>query len=48
MQEILILIMRKSVMKKLSAVMMMSMEMCMCRMCMFRRAEKVISFPKTV
>lgn len=30
---------RKSVMKKLSAVMMMSMEMCMCRMCMFRRAQ---------
>ena len=26
-------------MKKLSAVMMMSMEMCMCRMCMFRRAH---------
>lgn len=26
-------------MKKLSAVMMMSMEMCMCRMCMFRRAQ---------
>lgn len=30
---------RKSVMKKLSAVMMMSMEMCMCSMCMFRRAQ---------
>ena len=29
---------RKSVMKKLS-VMMMSMEMCMCSMCMFRRAQ---------
>ena len=29
---------RKSVMKKLSAVM-MSMEMCMCSMCMFRRAQ---------
>ncbi len=29
---------RKSVMKKLSAVM-MSMEMCMCPMCMFRRAQ---------
>ena len=26
-------------MKKLSAVMMMSMEMCMCPMCMFRRAQ---------
>ena len=26
-------------MKKLSAVMMMSMEMCMCRMCMFCRAK---------
>ena len=26
-------------MKKLSAVMMMSMELCMCSMCMFRRAQ---------